>query len=520
MNQLGAPPAQPPSRDELGHAEAHATLNRILGAIEEYVYTGESLADDSYRLVFAGPCREQFLGMSIQDAGSAVWADYVHPLDMGVFDTAHDGAHQTGILDVEYRLVGADGRVRWVRDRGRMRAEHGRRFLDGSVLDVTAIKLTQGALEAARAEAHRLAQVDPLTGVYNRRSLGARLEALGGEQAGVLTVDVDHFKHVNDLYGHAAGDCVLVEVAGRLRAATRDGDAIFRMGGEEFLLLLPAVLDDTALLDIGEAVRHAIEHKPIRAGDEWLEVTVSVGAACTDAPSGDLEVVVAAADRALYAAKRSGRNRVCLASPHAALDEESVTESDALRLARAMAAVASASAGLGGTHLTDVSLLAARVARRLGVPPQVVLRCRLAGLLHDIGKLHVPQDVLAKAGPLDDAEWELMRAHPVHGAALVATVPELTPVAHIVRHHHERYDGGGYPDRLAGAAVPLEARILAAVDSWSAMRSDRPYRAALSEAAARKELARASGGQLDPGVVAALLSVLDQPRDADARREA
>ena len=145
----------------LADAEAHATLTRILGAIEEYVYTGEFLPGDAYRVLFAGPCRERFLGMSVEHARDAVWADYVHPDWMETFDAAHRGAHETGRLDVEYRLVGADGRVRWVRDRGRMRVEDGRRFLDGSVLDVTAVRSVQLELEAARAEAQRLASGRP-----------------------------------------------------------------------------------------------------------------------------------------------------------------------------------------------------------------------------------------------------------------------------------------------------------------------------------------------------------------------
>lgn len=190
--------------------QAHATLTRILGAIEEYVYVGEFLPDDSYRVLFTGPCRERFLGMAVEQARAAVWANYVHPADMDLFDAAHDGAHRTGRLDAEYRLVGADGCVRWVRDRGRLRVENGRRLLDGSVLDVTAIKATQAALESARAAAHHASQIDPLTGLWNRRSLDARMTGLGDGPVGVLMLDLDHFKNINDLFGHAAGDAVLI----------------------------------------------------------------------------------------------------------------------------------------------------------------------------------------------------------------------------------------------------------------------------------------------------------------------
>jgi diguanylate cyclase (GGDEF)-like protein len=501
----------------MGLAQAHETLTRILGAIEEYVYVGEFLPDDSYRLLFTGPCRERFLGMSVEDGRVAVWADYVHPSDMSVFNDAHEGAHTTGQLDAEYRIVGADGSVRWVRDRGRLRSEDGRRLLDGSVLDVTAIKTAHVALEAARAEAHRAAQVDPLTGVSNRRSLAPCLEALGDRPVGVLSIDIDDFKHVNDLFGHAAGDAVLVEVAARLRQATRDGDAIFRMGGEEFLLILPDLRDDTALLGMAEAVRRRIEDEPVLCSGERIALTVSVGAARSDSPAGAIDALLAAADRALYAAKRGGRNRARLASHSTAPDDEIVSDGIALRLAEAMASVCVAADGPHPDRATEVSLLAARVARRLGHPPRLILRCRLAGLLHDVGNVQLPSSVRSKPGPLDGDEWALVRRHPALGEAVVAAVADLRPVAPIVRQHHERYDGTGYPDGLAGADILLEARIVAAADTWSAMASARPHRAALDAEAALLELDRAAGTQLDPQVVEALKSVLAHPREADPR---
>jgi diguanylate cyclase (GGDEF)-like protein/PAS domain S-box-containing protein len=508
--------ATPPTNGgALGDAEARATLTRILGAIEEYVYTGEFLPDDSYRVLFAGPCRERFLGMSVDQARDAVWADYVHPDWIETFDAAHRGAHETGRRDVEYRLVGADGRVRWVRDRGRMRVDDGRRFLDGSVLDVTAIRAAQIELETARTEAQRLAQVDHLTGAANRRSLAGRLSGLGDGPVGVLTIDVDHFKQINDLYGHAAGDAVLVSLAARLRESVRQEDDVVRMGGEEFLLLLPGVLDETALLDVAEDVRADVAAKPGLAGGEEIDVTVSVGGAIAYARRHDVEALLVAADRALYAAKRSGRNCVRLASAESgAADTEA--QSDVLQLARAMATVAAAAEGMGDAHLLDVSLLAARVARRLGSSPSHVLRCRLAGLLHDVGKVRISSAILSKPGALDQSEWALMREHPAHGEALVRAVTDLRPLASIVRHHHERWDGTGYPDGLAGTAIPLEARIVAAVDTWSAMTTTRPYRAGLHESEALVELDRVAGSQLDRDVVDALCSVLARPREADA----
>jgi two-component system cell cycle response regulator len=504
-------------RDAMGLAQAHNTLKRVLGAIEEYVYVGEFLPDDSYRLVFAGPCRERFLGMAIEAARVAVWADYVHPSDMDVFNRAHEGAHLTGRLDVEYRIVGADGAVRWVRDRGRLRAENGRRLLDGSVLDVTAIKSARLALETAKAEALRVAQTDPLTGAGNRRSLGPRLATLGNQPVGVLSVDIDNFKNINDLFGHAAGDTVLVCVATRLRETIREQDAIFRMGGEEFLVILPGLRDDTALLDVAEAIRHEIEIAAVAFSSERIELTASIGAARADSAAGATEPLLLAADRALYAAKRGGRNRVRLATPGGEPYDEIDSDCATLRLAQAMAAVASAAAGVDRGHLVDVSLLAARVARRLENPPAVILRCRLAGLLHDIGKIQVPASVRSNPGPLSDDEWTIMRSHPALGEALVAAVADLRPVAPIVRQHHERFDGDGYPDGLREDEILIEARILAAANTWIVSTTSRPHQPALGTEAALLELDRVAGSQLDPDVVTALKSVLAHPREADMR---
>jgi two-component system, cell cycle response regulator len=180
-----------------------------------------------------------------------------------------------------------------------------------------------------------------------------------------------------------------------------------------------------------------------------------------------------------------------------------------------MATVAAATEGMNDVHLLEVSLLAARVARRLGGSPSQALRCRLAGLLHDVGKVCVPSAILMTSTALDEHGWALMREHPAHGEALVCAVPDLRPIATIVRHHHERWDGSGYPDGLVATAIPLESRIIAAADAWSAMTTTRPYRAAMTEADALIELARVAGSQLDRKVVDALRSVLARPRERD-----
>ncbi len=303
--------------DEIDPVLAHATLARILGAIEEYVYVGEFLPDDSYRVLFVGPCRERFLGMTAEQARTAVWADYVHPSDMDVFDSAHEAAHATGRLDVQYRLVGADGAVRWVRDRGRLRVEDGRRLLDGAILDVTAMMATQAALEAATAAAHHAAQVDPLTGVWNRRSLSSRMASVGDGPVGALMLDIDNFKEINDRFGHAAGDAALIAAATRLRETAPTGETVFRMGGDEFLLVLSGPVDTDALRGVAEALRNRFEREPVTFLGQRLQLTVSIGVARSQSLSGKVDALLAAADLSLYSAKRTGGNRVALSGAKA-----------------------------------------------------------------------------------------------------------------------------------------------------------------------------------------------------------
>jgi diguanylate cyclase (GGDEF)-like protein len=299
--------------DEAALREAHATLTRILGAIEEYVYTGEFLPDDGYRVVFAGPCREQFLGVTVEQARTAIWRYYVHPDDVELFDSAHNGAKESGRLDVQYRLIGADGVLRWVRDRGRVRFEDGRHYLDGSILDVTEVHRVREELIEARAEADRLAHIDHLTGVANRRSLAPVLSRHQGRPVGLLLFDLDHFKAINDEHGHAAGDAVLVAVADRLRDSVRSDDAVVRMGGEEFLVVLRDIADDAQLQAVAEKLRVRIAAEPIAAAGAVLRVTTSIGGAWLAAADADFEAGVRRADRALYAAKQDGRDCIRLA---------------------------------------------------------------------------------------------------------------------------------------------------------------------------------------------------------------
>ena len=370
--------------------------------------------------------------------------------------------------------------------------------------------------EALRAM--RLALTDPLTGLGNHRHFHERLrEALQdarreGRRLTLCLVDIDDFKLVNDRFGHPVGDRVLTEVAARLR----QGGESFRLGGDEFALILPDASEASAV----RTARSIVD----RIGAAELEVvgaiTVSAGVAAADRARSDHGDLVRRADGALYAAKKEGKNDVRVAPSELRLGalQRLVGIDDAIRR-RAAASLAAAvderEASSAGESLR-VGELAARIAVRLGVEHAEVELVWLAGSLHDLGKLAIPEEILRKRGPLTPAERATVEGHAELGSSMLAEAG-AEPIARWVRHHHERWDGGGYPDGIPGLEIPLVARILFAADAYEAMTSRRPYRAALSPREALRELRRGAGTQFDPEIVAALAQEIGlAARHADA----
>jgi diguanylate cyclase (GGDEF)-like protein/putative nucleotidyltransferase with HDIG domain len=360
--------------------------------------------------------------------------------------------------------------------------------------------------------AMRLALTDPLTGLGNHRHFHERVERelveaeRGKRDFSLCLLDVDDFKRVNDLYGHPAGDSVLAKIAAALR---QNGEA-FRLGGDEFALLLPQSDESEAVL-VASAIVERISGLEL---DHVGSVTVSAGIATfpTQAPSrGEL---VRLADSALYWAKEHGKNRAHVYRP----DVVELAELRRLahgpdRAARFRAAESLAKAvdlrdTYTGSHSARVAELAAKVASRLGLDQESIELARLAGSLHDLGKLAIPEEILRKPGPLTDPERLVLERHPQIGFRMLDSLG-IEPVAEWILHHHERWDGTGYPDGLPGPMIPLGARIIFVVDAYDAMTSDRVYRGRLSARAALAELQRCSGTQFDPDVVDALAEELE-----------
>jgi len=374
-----------------------------------------------------------------------------------------------------------------------------------------AISLYQRSTHRA-LRAMRLALTDPLTGLGNHRHFHERLqrELINAEdQHAPLTlcfVDIDDFKKINDRFGHPAGDRVLSQIAARLR----QGGEAFRLGGDEFALLLVNHDEGTALA----AADSIVERIAAVDFDHLGKVTVSAGLATFPMQGHGRDELIRLADSALYWAKEHGKNRVRLYRPDlvelAELKRLAAGPDKAARYraAASLAKAVDARDTYTGSHSERVSDLAARVATRLGLEPEQVELTRLAGSLHDLGKLAIPEEILRKPGALTDSERLVLERHPHIGFRMLDSLG-VDPVADLVLHHHERWDGNGYPDGLHGDEIPLGARIIFVTDAFDAMTSDRIYRPKRSARAALAELRRCSGTQFDPAIVSAFTEEIE-----------
>ena len=508
-------------------------LDSVLGAIDEYLYAWRFPVTGDTSIDFESIPQAIFLRQA-PDGGTPEeeWVRSIHPDDRAsaLEVLEQQAAGLPGVC--EYRICDSEG-MRWLRDTWTCRRDpNGDVVAEGIVSDVTERRQAQEALAAAlaaaevayaeldqaRLVAERAAETDPLTGISNRRSFARALEEAVADAAtrpfGLIVLDVDRFKRTNDTFGHRAGDDVLMGVVQRLRAACPPGAVLGRWGGEEFTVLLPGVASEEQVRAIADDLRLAVRASPIETWNGGLATTISCGCALSSHALG-VDALVHEADTAMLRAKQTGRDRTLLAREASRAAAEDRPE--LLLLAQSLAETAGIRQGVAEPHPGDVAELAGQIAVELDLPAATVLRCRLAGWLHDVGKIAIPDRVLAKPGPLDAGERELMMTHAAFGGDLVARTPGIAESAGAVRHHHERWDGTGYPDGLAGPDIPIEARVVAAADTWDAMTQDRVYRRALDFDAACAELLATAGSQLDPRVADALLKVV---REAHRTRRA
>lgn len=370
------------------------------------------------------------------------------------------------------------------------------------------------------------AVTDGLTGLYNQRFFYTRLNeeleraSRSHQPMSVIFCDLDRFKCFNDSNGHAMGDIALKEVARIITESKRAIDIAARYGGEEFAIILPQT-DSSGAQIIAHRIRRRIAGFSFesKARPDTL-LTASIGLASYPGDGTQSTDLVEKADWSMYYSKRKGGNRVTLFHEESteygrASLEDLVREELHLAAVQAMAASVDENSDYGSRHAESVARLASSIASTMKMDDEDIHRIRVAGLLHDVGLVSVPQEIINKRGSLTGEEWQRIREHPEVGETILKHIASLEGYLPVVRHHHEHYDGAGYPDGLSGDKIPLGARIVAVADAYQAMTSERPYRKALTIDQALAELQMGVGSQFDPVVVEAFIAIL-KPSQAKA----
>jgi diguanylate cyclase (GGDEF)-like protein len=422
---------------------------------------------------------------------------------------AHDAAStraEVWCAPLEWRgkTMGVLGAARWQGSLGRTE----RSLLEAVALEV-AVALQNARLYHLAVEA---ADHDGVTGLLNHRAIIQQVStqikdaAASGQPLAVILIDLDNFKRINDTHGHLVGDQTLKCVSTALQECCPEGHFAGRYGGDEFILVCPGA-DATAARALAENIKARLKDAEVsRPGGGSLPVSASIGVALYPQMAGSQHELLAQADVNLYESKAMGSGAIV------GLDEPEEEENfcaGSFTVLDALVTAVDKRDRYTRKHSEEVTEYSLMIAQELGLSEETMRTLRIAGLLHDLGKIAIPDSILRKPGALTDEEFDVMKQHPVLGYLIVSAIPSLAETLPGIRHHHERWDGRGYPDQLAGENIPLLGRLMAVPDAFSAMTTDRPYRKGLPVSEAIKRLREGVGTQFDPAMVVAFVRALD-----------
>ncbi|MGL5347319.1 MAG: bifunctional diguanylate cyclase/phosphohydrolase [Peptostreptococcaceae bacterium] len=366
-----------------------------------------------------------------------------------------------------------------------------------------------------------LANIDELTGLYNHRYFQEFLQQsmynadVNNTSVSLLFMDIDYFKNFNDINGHQAGDRVLKQLGEILKGCIRDSDVVARYGGEEFAVILPNTSEEKAI-KVGERIRQAVQNSYFKGQENQpnKNVTISIGVSSYPKRASNKHQFINTADDALYRAKSFNKNRV--ESYHSVLDgicKYLDVKEDTVESLKAFINMINIKDRYTYGHTERVVIYIKWFAKYLELDEEQIMQLQVSAYLHDIGKLEIPESVLNKKEKLTDEELQMFRHHPQAGVDLIRDIEQFDQFVPIIKHHHERYDGKGYPSGLKGEEIPYLARIVTIVDSFDAMTSNRPYNARKTHEKGIQELRDHAGTQFDPILVEKFVDMLDKYKE-------
>ncbi|MCG8648640.1 MAG: diguanylate cyclase, partial [Pirellulales bacterium] len=519
--------------------------DRIRDALDT-LSEGLLIMDEQQRIILANHAFSETVGLSQEnligrsaDSLSWVCSDATTSLDLPWMQAIDEAKPQTEQL-MRYRLPGGEYRLFSINASPITAAQSAQPGALVTFRDVTdgeahraelehmlvLLRISRDEISSKNRELEILATQDALTGCFNRRALFEQYEShwrrdlRGGGRLSCLMIDNDHFKQVNDTYGHHVGDEVLKEVAAAINSACPEPALVCRYGGEEFCVMLPETTLDQAQQQ-AETVRGVIEQIRLPEPAE-LRLTASIGVSGMEFAASDAQDLIDQADRCLYVAKRNGRNQVVVYSAdieRLAIEQEDIREeSETARQAASLSfpAVTALVSALAyrdsdtARHSRRVADLCVRTATGM-MDQESIYVLEIAALLHDIGKIGIPDNLLLKPGKLTSEEWKLMRRHDRIGAEIVSGTFNCSQLDEIIQNHHAFYGGRATEPHLpVGQEIPLAARLLTIADSYDSIVSDHVYRRGRSHREAIEELRRCAGTQFDPTLVEHFASTIGE----------